>query len=83
MIKPRKAWSQPMKASNTGETKIKVVGKHFRLTFVFDTLKTPLNLYLNSLQALSLLLFFEIRGVLTIKTCLEGGNLINLTMHAP
>jgi hypothetical protein len=72
-----------MEANNTGETKIKVVRKHFRLTLVFNSLKTPLNLYLNSLQAMSLFLFFEIRGVLSIKTCLEGGNLINLTMHAP
>jgi hypothetical protein len=82
MIKPRNACSQLMEANNTGETKIKVVGKHFRLTFVFNALKTTLNLYLNSLQALSLFLFIEIRGVLSIKTCL-GGNLINLTMHAP
>jgi hypothetical protein len=72
-----------MKANNTGETNIKVVGKHFRLTFVFNALETPLNLYLNSLQALSLFLFFEIRGALSIKTCLEGGNLVNLTIHAP
>jgi hypothetical protein len=72
-----------MKANNTGETNIKVVGNYFRLTFVFNTLKTPLNLYLNSLQALSLFLFFEIRGVLTIKANLEGGSLVNLTMHAP
>jgi hypothetical protein len=62
-----------MKANNTGETKIKVVGKHFRLTFVFNAL----------LQALTLFLFFKIRGVLSIKTCLEGGNLVNLTKHAP
>jgi hypothetical protein len=83
MIKPGKAYSQLMEANNTGETKIKVVEKHFRLTLVFNTLKTPLNLCLNSLQALSLFLIFEIRGVFSIKTCLEGGNLINLTMHAP
>jgi hypothetical protein len=38
---------------------------------------------LNSLQALSLFLIFEIWGVLSVKTCLEGGNLVNLTMHAP
>jgi hypothetical protein len=31
----------------------------------------------------SLFLIFEIRGVLSIKTCLEGDNLVNLTMHAP
>jgi hypothetical protein len=41
-----------------------------------------LDLYLNSLQALSLSLFFKIRGVLSIKTCLEGGIQVNLTMHA-
>jgi hypothetical protein len=35
------------------------------------------------LQALSLFLFFKIRGVLSFKTCLEGGNQGNLTMHAP
>jgi hypothetical protein len=72
-----------MKANNTGETNIKVVRKYFRLTFVFNALKNSLNLYLNSLQALSLFLFFEIRGALGIKTCIEGGNLVNLTMHAP
>jgi hypothetical protein len=83
MIKPGKVCSQIMEANNTGETKIKVASKYFQLTCVFNTLKTPLNLYLNSLQALSLFLFFEIRGVLSIKTCLEGGNLVNLTMHAP
>jgi hypothetical protein len=70
MIKPGKAFSQLMEANNNGETKIKVVGNVFRLTFVFNALRTPLNLYLNSLQALSLSLFFEIRGVLSIKTCL-------------
>jgi hypothetical protein len=55
-----------MKANNTGKTKIEVVGKHFRITFVCNALKTPINLCLNSLQALSLL-FFEIRGVLSIR----------------
>jgi hypothetical protein len=69
-----------MKANNTGETKIKVVGNIFRLTLVFNALKTPLNL---CLIALILFFIFEIRGVLSIKTCLEGGNLVNLTMHAP
>jgi hypothetical protein len=72
-----------MKANNTGKTKIKVVRNIFRLTFVFNALKTPLNLYLNSLIALILFFIFEIRGVLSVKTCLEGGNLVNLTMHAP
>jgi hypothetical protein len=83
MIKPGEVCSQLMKANNTGETNIKVVGKYFRLTFVFNGLKTPLNLYLNSLQDLSLFLIFKIRGVISSKTCLEGGNLVNLTMHAP
>jgi hypothetical protein len=45
MIKPGKVCSQLMKASDTGETNIKVVGKYFRHTFVFNALKTPLNLY--------------------------------------
>jgi hypothetical protein len=79
MIKPGKACSQLMKANNTDETNIKIVGKYFQLTFVFNALKTSLNLYMNSLIAL----IFEIRGVLSIKTCLEGGNLVNLTIHAP
>jgi hypothetical protein len=83
MIKLGKACSQLMEANNTGETEIKVVGKHFRLTFVFNALKTPLILYLNSLQALILSLFFKITGALSVKTCIEGGNLVNLTMHAP
>jgi hypothetical protein len=69
MIKPGKACSQLMKANNTGEANIQVVGRYFRLTLVFNALKTPLSLYLNSLQALSLFLF-GIRGVLSIKTCL-------------
>jgi hypothetical protein len=56
MIKPGKVCSQLMKANNTGETNVKVVGKYFRLTFVVNALKTPLNLYLNSL--ISLILFF-------------------------
>jgi hypothetical protein len=38
---------------------------------------------LNSLIALILFFIFEIRGVLSIKTCLEGGNLVHLTIHAP
>jgi hypothetical protein len=83
MIKPGKACSQLMEANNTGETNIKVVKKYFRLTFVSNALKTPLNLYLNSLIALILFLIFEIRGVLSVKTCLEGGNLVKQIMHAP
>jgi hypothetical protein len=72
-----------MKANNTGDTNIKVVRKYFRLTFVFNAVKTSQNLYLNSLISLILFVIFEIRGVLSIKTCLEGGNLVNLTIHAP
>jgi hypothetical protein len=83
MIKPGKACSQLMKANNTGETNIKVVGNIFRLTFVFNALKPSLNLYLNSFIDLNLFFIFEIRGVLSVKTCLEGGNLVNLTIHAP
>jgi hypothetical protein len=83
MIKPGKAFSQLMKANNTSETNVKVVGKYFRLTLVFNDSKSPLILCFNSLQALSLFLIFEIRGAFSIKTCLEGSNLINLTMHAP
>jgi hypothetical protein len=70
-----------MKANNTGETNIKVVGNIFRLTFVFNALKPSLNLCLSSPIALDLFLIFEIRGVLSIKTCLEGGNLVKLN-HA-
>jgi hypothetical protein len=76
MIKPGKACSQLMKANNTGETNIKVVRKYFRLTFVLNALKTPLNLYFNSSISLILFFIFEIRGDLSIKTCLEGGNLV-------
>jgi hypothetical protein len=83
MIKPGKACSQLMKANNTGKTNIKLVGNFFRLTFVFSALKPSLNLCLISHIALNLFLIFEIRGVLSIKTCLEGGNLVNLTTHAP
>jgi hypothetical protein len=43
MIKPGEACSQLMEANYTGETDIKVVGNIFRLTFVFNALKTPLN----------------------------------------
>jgi hypothetical protein len=72
-----------MKVNNTSETDINVVGKYFRLTFVFNGLKTSLKLCLSSLIALKLFLIFEIRGVLSIKTFLEGGNLVKLIMHAP
>jgi hypothetical protein len=83
MIKPGKVCSQLMKAKNTDETDIKVIGKYFRLTFVFNGLKTSLNLCLISPIALKLFLIFEIRGVLSLKTCLEGGNLVKQIMHAP
>jgi hypothetical protein len=49
MIKPGKVCSQLMKANDASETNIKVVGKYFRLTFIFNALKTPLNLYLIAL----------------------------------
>jgi hypothetical protein len=83
MIKPGNACSQLMEANNTGEINIKVVGKYLRLTFVFNALKASLNLYFNSLISLILFFIFEIRGVLSIKTCLEAGKLVNLTIHAP
>jgi hypothetical protein len=80
---PGKACSQPMKANNTGETNIKVVRKYFRLTLVSNGLKTSLNSCLSSFIALNLFLIFEIRGVLSLKTCLDGGNLVKQIMHAP
>jgi hypothetical protein len=83
MIKPGKSCSQLMKANSTGETNIKVVRKYFRFTLVFNGLKTSLNLCLISSIALNLFLIFEIRGVLSLKTCLEGGNLVKQIMHAP
>jgi hypothetical protein len=82
MIKPGKVCSQPMKANNTGETNINVV-QYFRLTFVFNGLKTSINLCLISSIALNLFLIFKIRGVLSLKTSLEGGNLVKQIMHAP
>jgi hypothetical protein len=74
MIKPGKVCSQLTKANNTGETNIKLVGNIFRLTFVFNALKTSLNL--SSPIVLKLFFIFKIRGVLSIKTCLDGGNLV-------
>jgi hypothetical protein len=67
MIKPGKVCSQLMKANITGETNIKVVGKYFLLTFVFDALKTPLNLYLNSLIALILFFYIFLEECLALK----------------
>jgi hypothetical protein len=52
MIKPEKVCSQSMKVNYTGETDINVVGKYFRLTFVFKGLKTFLNLCLSSCMSL-------------------------------
>jgi hypothetical protein len=83
MIKLGKVFSQLMKANNTGETDINVVGKYFRLIFVCNGLKTCLNLCMRSPIALKLFLIFQIRGVLGLKTCLEGGNLVKQIMHAP
>jgi hypothetical protein len=67
MIKSGKACSQLMKANNTGETNIKVDGNIFRLTFVFNDLKTPLNLYFNSLISLILFLFSKLEEYLALK----------------
>jgi hypothetical protein len=67
MIKSGKVCSQPMKANYTDETDINVVGKYFRLTFVFNGLKTSLNLCLSFSIALKMFLIFEIRGVLSLK----------------
>jgi hypothetical protein len=67
MIKPGKVCSQAMKANYTVETDINIVGKYFRLTFVFNGFKTSLNLCLSSSIALKIFLIFEIRGVLNLK----------------
>jgi hypothetical protein len=57
MIKSGKTCSQLMKANDTGKTNIKVVGKYFRLTFVFNALKPSLNLCLISPIALNFFYF--------------------------
>jgi hypothetical protein len=57
--------------------------KIFLTCVFFNALKTSLNLCLGSFIALSLFLIFEIRGVLRLKTYLEGGNLVKQIMHAP
>jgi hypothetical protein len=67
MIKPGKVCSQPMKANYTGETVINVVGKYFRLTFVFNGLKTSLKLCLSSCMALKSILIFELEECLTLN----------------
>jgi hypothetical protein len=67
MIKPGKVRSQPMKANYTCETDINVVGKYFRLTFVFNGSKTSLNLCLSSSIALKIFLIFELEECLTLN----------------
>ena len=67
MIKPGKVCSQPMKANYTGETEIDVVEKYFRLTFVFNGLKTSLKLCLSSCMALKNILNFELEECLTLN----------------
>jgi hypothetical protein len=67
MIKPGKVCSQPMKANYTGETDINVDRKYFRLTFVFNDLKTSLNLYLSSCMVLKNILIFELEECLTLN----------------
>jgi hypothetical protein len=67
MIKPGKVCSQPMKANYTGKTDINIVGKYFRLTLIYNGLKTSLNLCLSFSVALKIFLIFEIRGVLSLK----------------
>jgi hypothetical protein len=81
MIKPGKACSQLMEANNTGETKIKVVGKHFS-TYIFLCSKTPLIIF-ELIASSKFNLIFEIRVVFSVKTCLEGGKWVKLIMHAP
>jgi hypothetical protein len=82
MIKPGRVCSQPMEANYTSETNINVVGKYFQLTF-FNGLRTSLNLCLSFSIDLKIILIFEIRGVLSLKTCLEGGNLVKQIINAP
>jgi hypothetical protein len=67
MIKTGKVCSQQMKANYTGETDINVVGKYFRLTFVFNGLKTSLNLCLSSSIALDIFLIFELEECLALN----------------
>jgi hypothetical protein len=67
MIKPGEVCSQPMKANYTGETDINEVGKHFRLTFVFNGLKASLKLCLSSSIALEIFLIFELEEFLALN----------------
>jgi hypothetical protein len=72
-----------MKANNTGEVNIKVVEKYFRLTIIFSALKNFSKFILELIYSSKLFLIFEIRGVLSLKTFLKGGNLVKQIMHAP
>jgi hypothetical protein len=65
MIKLGKACSQLMEANNTDETNIKVVRKYFRLTYVFNALKTSLIFY-KLINISDFILVFEIRGMLSV-----------------
>jgi hypothetical protein len=67
MIKPGEASSQLMEANNTDETNIKVVGNIFRLTFVFNALKTSLSLCLSSPIALIYICFLKLEECLALK----------------
>jgi hypothetical protein len=75
MIKPGKVCSQPMKANYTDETDINVVEKYFQLRFVFNGLKTSLNLCLGSSIALKIFLIFELVDCLTLNIP-KGSNLV-------
>jgi hypothetical protein len=48
-----------MKASNTGETDINVVGKYFRLTFVFNGLKNFSKIMLELFHSSEIILNFR------------------------
>jgi hypothetical protein len=73
-----------MKANNTGETDINVVGKYFQLTSCFLCFKSFSKFMLELSHSTEVIfLIFKIRGVLSVKACLEGGNPVNQTMHAP
>jgi hypothetical protein len=67
MIKSGKVCSQLMKANNTGETDINVVGKYFRLTFVFNGFKNSLKLCLSSPIALNLFLVSKLEECLALR----------------
>jgi hypothetical protein len=82
MIKPGKVRSQPMKANYTGENDINVVRKYFRLTLVFNGLKTSLNLCFSSSIALEIFLIFELEECLTLNTLKGRQSSLNLSrMH--